>query len=39
MNKRGHKYIIVSENKMVEIYTIETISEEELINTVYKKVF
>ncbi len=26
-------------NKMVEIYTMETISEEELINTVYENVF
>lgn len=39
MNEHRHQYIIVSENKMVEISTIETISEEELINIVYEKVF
>ena len=39
MNEHGHQYIIVSENKMVEIFTIEGVSENELINTVYEKVF
>lgn len=39
MNELGHEYIIISENKMVEISTVEEISEEELINTVYEKVF
>ena len=39
MNEHGHQYMIVSENKMVEISNIETISENELINTVYEKVF
>lgn len=39
MNEHGHQYIILSENKMVEIYNIETVSEDELINTVYEKVF
>ena len=39
MNELGHEYIIISENKMVEISNVEEISEEELINTVYEKVF
>lgn len=39
MNERGHQYIMISENKMVEIYSIEGISEDDLINTVYEKVF
>ncbi|MGG7214237.1 DUF2812 domain-containing protein [Clostridium nigeriense] len=39
MNEKGYEYIIISENKMLEISTIETISEDELINIVYKKVF
>ena len=39
MNEHGHQYIIVSENKMVEIFTIEGISENQLINTVYEEVF
>ena len=39
INKSRNKYTILSENKMVEIYDIETISENELLNTVYEKVF
>lgn len=39
MNERGHQYIIISPNKMVEISTIEGISEDELINMAYEKLF
>ncbi|MGG7142713.1 DUF2812 domain-containing protein [Clostridium nigeriense] len=39
MNEKEYEYIIISENKMVEISTIETISEEELINIVYENIF
>ncbi|GAA0085811.1 hypothetical protein UT300007_22500 [Clostridium sp. CTA-7] len=39
MNEHGHQYFIVSPNRMVEISTIEEISEEELIDIVYKKLF
>lgn len=39
MNEHGHKYIIISKNKMVEISKKDNISEEELINIVYEKIF
>ncbi len=39
MNEYGHGYLIISPNKMIEISTIEGISEEELIKTFYEKVF
>lgn len=39
VNEERFKYIIISENKMIEIYEADSISEEELINIVYEKVF
>lgn len=39
MNEHGHEYIIISPNKMIEISTIDNLSEDELINIVYKKLF
>lgn len=39
MNEHGHEYIIISSNKMIEISTRESLSEEELINIVYEKIF
>lgn len=39
MNEYGHQYIIISKNKMVEISKKDNISEEELINIVYEKIF
>lgn len=39
MNERGHQYIIISSNKMVKISTIEGVSEDELINVAYEKLF
>ncbi|WP_288221390.1 DUF2812 domain-containing protein [uncultured Clostridium sp.] len=39
VNEERFKYIIVSENKMIEIYEADTVSEEKLINIVYEKVF
>ncbi|TGY43488.1 DUF2812 domain-containing protein [Clostridium sartagoforme] len=39
MNERGDKYIFISDYKMVEISTLEEISEDELISVVYEKLF
>ena len=39
MNEHGHHYIIISPNKMIEISTIDGLSEDELINIVYEKMF
>lgn len=39
INNQGHQYIIISPNKMVEISSMDNVSEEELINVVYEKVF
>lgn len=39
VNEERFKYIIVSENKMIEIYEADSVSEDELINIVYEKVF
>ncbi|WP_195263468.1 DUF2812 domain-containing protein [Clostridium sp. 1001275B_160808_H3] len=39
MNERGNRYIIISPKKMVEISTIEGISEDEVINRAYEKLF
>lgn len=39
MNEHGHHYIIISPNKMIEISTIDGLSEDELINIVYEKIF
>lgn len=33
------RFIIVSENKMIEIYEADSISEDELLNIVYEKLF
>lgn len=39
MNEHGHRYTIISQNKMVEISSMDNVSEEELINVVYEKLF
>lgn len=39
INNQGYQYIIISPNKMVEISSMDNVSEEELINVVYEKVF
>lgn len=39
INERGDKYIFISDYKMVEISTLEEISEDELIRIVYEKLF
>jgi Protein of unknown function (DUF2812) len=39
MNEHGHEYIIISPNKMIEISTIEGLSEDEFIDIVYKVLF
>lgn len=39
MTEKGYEYIIISENIMVKIATMGNVSEEELINIVYEKIF
>lgn len=39
VNEERFKYIIISENKMIEIYEADSVREDELINIVYEKVF